>query len=185
MTISDIHEEDRPDAPPRPRWAQQSDLLRDYYDTEWGFPTSDSQQIFELIVLEGFQSGLSWETVLRKRPAFREAFAGFDPHIIAEFTDDDVARLLDNPGIIRNERKIRAAITNARATVALEASGVDLGELVWSFAPDNPYEPGPEAGQSAESSALAKELKHRGFTFVGPVTMFALMQAIGMYDHRL
>lgn len=169
----------------RPSWANTSDLLRDYYDQEWGFPVTDSAEIFERIVLEGFQSGLSWETVLRKRPAFRQAFAGFDPGVVAAFTEDDVERLLVDPAIIRNERKIRAAITNAKATVALEEAGQSLTELVWSFAPDDPYGEGPDAGRSPKSAELAKELKRLGFTFVGPVTMFALMQAIGMYDHRL
>ncbi len=169
----------------RPDWANTSDLLREYYDTEWGFVVSDTYGIYERIVLEGFQSGLSWETVLKKRPAFREAFDGFDPAKVAEYGDDDVARLLDNPAIIRNEQKIRAAITNAKATVELNKTGVDLASLVWSFAPEDPIGDGPDAGQSAESAALAKELKRHGFTFVGPVTMFALMQAIGMYEHRL
>lgn len=169
----------------RPAWANTSDLLRQYYDEEWGFPITDSAGIFERIVLESFQSGLSWETVLRKRPAFREAFAGFDPNAVAAFNDDDVARLLSNPAIIRNERKIRAAITNAQATLALEESGRPLSTLVWSFAPEDAYGAGPDAGSSPESAALARELKAAGFTFVGPVTMFALMQAIGMYDHRL
>ncbi|NLW14603.1 MAG: DNA-3-methyladenine glycosylase I [Trueperella sp.] len=169
----------------RPDWANSSDLLRDYYDNEWGAIVSDTPGIYERIVLEGFQSGLSWEIVLKKRPAFREAFDGFDQAKIAMYTDDDVARLLDNPEIIRNEKKIRAAITNARATVALESAGVSLAGLVWSFAPEDPIGPGPDAGRSAESTALAHELKRHGFTFVGPVTMFALMQAIGIYEHRL
>lgn len=169
----------------RPDWANSSDLLRDYYDEEWGFVVSDTRDIYERIVLESFQSGLSWETVLKKRPAFREAFDNFDPAAVAAYTDEDVARLLDNPAIIRNERKIRAAIANAKATVGLEKSGVSLADLVWSYAPDDPIGEGPEASQSAESKALAKALKERGFTFVGPVTMFALMQAIGIYEHRL
>ncbi len=169
----------------RPAWAQKSALLCQYYDEEWGFPVTDSTAIYERIVLEGFQSGLSWETVLRKRPAFRQAFAQFNPNVVAAFTDEDVARLLNNPDIIRNERKIRAAITNAQATTALAADGVGLAELVWSFAPEDSYGEGPDASYSAESVALARELKRRGFTFVGPVTMFALMQAIGIYDHRL
>lgn len=169
----------------RPEWANTSDLLREYYDSEWGFVVADSTAIFEQLVLEGFQSGLSWETVLKKRPAFRLAFDGFDPHVVAAYTDSDVARLLEDCAIIRNERKIRAAITNARATVALEEAGMSLAELVWSFAPDDSYGEGPTAGRSRESEALAAELKRRGFTFVGPVTIFALMQAIGMYNHRL
>lgn len=169
----------------RPAWAERSDLLRDYYDTEWGLPVRDTPGVYERIVLEGFQSGLAWETVLRKRPAFRKAFRGFDPARVARFTARDVARLLKDEGIIRNRRKIEAAITNAKATVALAAQGIDLAELVWSFAPDpEAPEPASEPSSSAESAALAKALKAHGFTFVGPVTMYALMEAIGVIDHR-
>ncbi len=174
--------------PVRPAWAEGSDLLRDYYDTEWGFPVRDARVVFERIVLEGFQSGLSWATVLRKRPAFREAFASFEPARVAAFDESDVERLMNDAGIIRNRRKIEAAITNARAVLALEAEGVDLGELVWSFEPDAAG-PAREAlrpeTSSPESLALSKELKRRGFTFVGPVTMYALMEAIAIIDHRL
>ncbi|MDP9806874.1 DNA-3-methyladenine glycosylase I [Trueperella bonasi] len=169
----------------RPDWANSSELLRDYYDNEWGYIVCDTPGIYERIVLESFQSGLSWETVLKKRAAFREAFDGFDPAKVARYTDGDVERLMSNPAIIRNETKIHAAIGNARATVALEEKGRSLADLVWSFAPEDPIGEGPDAGQSEESKALAKELKRHGFTFVGPITMFALMQAIGMYEHRL
>jgi DNA-3-methyladenine glycosylase I len=160
--------------------------MRDYYDNEWGFPIRDATGVYERLVLEGFQSGLSWATVLRKRPAFRAAFAGFEPAKVAAFDEDDVARFMSDPGIIRNVQKIRAAITNAKATVALAAEGGDLGELLWSFRPDDPT--APSAGypsQSAESVALSKELKRRGFTFVGPVTMYAAMEAMGVIEHRL
>jgi len=160
--------------------------MRDYYDNEWGFPITDAAGVFERLVLEGFQSGLSWATVLRKRPAFRAAFAGFDPARVAAFGDEDVARLMADAGIIRNEQKIRAAITNAKATLALAAEGGDLGELLWSFRPDDPS--APSAGypsQSPESVALSKELKRRGFTFVGPVTIYAAMEAMGVIEHRL
>ncbi|WP_052462203.1 DNA-3-methyladenine glycosylase I [Nigerium massiliense] len=172
----------------RPAWAETNDLLRDYYDNEWGLPVRDAQGVYERIVLEGFQSGLSWETVLRKRPAFRAAFSGFDPAAVAAFTERDVERLLADPGIVRNRRKIEAAITNARATVRLSEDGDDLGALVWSFRPDDPTRQGDgtdaAATTSPESVALAKELKRRGFVFVGPVTMYALMQAIGILEHR-
>lgn len=170
----------------RPEWAEANDLMRDYYDNEWGFPITDAAGVFERLVLEGFQSGLSWATVLRKRPAFRAAFAGFDPARVAAFGDEDVARLMADAGIIRNEQKIRAAITNAKATLALAAEGGDLGELLWSFRPDDPS--APSAGypsQSPESVALSKELKRRGFTFVGPVTIYAAMEAMGVIEHRL
>ena len=168
----------------RPAWALSSPLLQEYYDTEWGVPVRDARGVYERITLEGFQSGLSWATILRKRPAFRAAFAGFDPEAVAAFDEADVARLLADAGIVRNRRKIDAAITNAAATVALAKAGEDLGELVWSFRPIDPRA-GTEATQSPESLALSKALKQRGFVFVGPVTMFALMQAIGILEHRL
>lgn len=170
----------------RPAWAERNELLRTYYDTEWGFPVRDAAGVYERIALEGFQAGLAWETVLRKRPALREAFAGFDPALVARFGDDDVARLLGDPRLIRNERKIRAALTNARATVALTAAGEDLGALVWSFRPADPTA-GAEVtpSRSPESEALSVELKRRGFVFVGPVTLYALMEAIGVLEHRL
>ncbi len=170
----------------RPAWAETSPLLRDYYDTEWGLPVRDTPGVYERLVLEGFQSGLSWETILRKRDAFRAAFAGFDPDAVAAFTSADVERLLTDPGIVRNRRKIEAAVANARATVALRGQGVDLAEWVWSFRPADPSAPAPQGrSTSPESVALAAELKKRGFTFVGPVTMYALMEAIGVLEHRL
>lgn len=169
----------------RPAWAEANAEMRDYYDTEWGFPVRDARGLYERIVLEGFQSGLAWATVLRKRPAFRAAFAGFDPERVAAFTDADVERLLADPGLIRNRRKIEAAITNARAAVALAADGVDLGELVWSFRPDDPRAASEATPSSSpESAALAAELKRRGFVFVGPVTAYALMEAVGVLEHR-
>lgn len=170
----------------RPAWAESDPLLREYYDHEWGFPVRDTPGIFERIALEGFQSGLSWLTVLRKREALRAAFAGFDPDAVARFTADDVERLLTDPAIVRNRRKIEAAVTNARATVALTEQGVDLAELVWSFRPEDAQAPAEaRPSRSPESEALALELKSHGFTFVGPVTMYALMEAVGIIDHRL
>lgn len=157
--------------------------MTDYFDNEWGFPVRDTPGVYERIVLEGFQSGLSWAVVLRKRPAFREAFGGFDPEVVARYTDADVERLMANEGIVRNRLKIDAAITNARATTALTDAGLDLGGLVWSFRPDDPTA-GADATISPESHALSKALKKHGFKFVGPVTMFALMQAIGILEHR-
>ncbi|MFT3942590.1 MAG: DNA-3-methyladenine glycosylase I [Ancrocorticia sp.] len=193
----------------RPRWADSDELLREYYDTEWGMPVTDEQGIYERICLESFQAGLSWLTILRRRESFREAFAGFDPDVVASFNDDDVARLLADSRIIRNRRKIMAAIINARATVALrEGAGLEkacegsderptgaaagsneqptgLAELVWSFKPEENLRPLSEAevpSQTPESVALAKALRGAGFTMVGPVTMFALMGAIGIVD---
>ncbi len=171
----------------RPPWAARDPLLREYYDTEWGVPVRDEAGLFERLVLEGFQSGLSWVTILRKRPAFREAFAGFSPDAVAAFTEDDVARLMADERIVRNRRKIDAAIANARAVVALRSEG-GLGELIWSYRPETTPQPrtvDEVPSRSPESEALAKELKRRGFSFVGPVTVFALMEAIGVVDTHL
>ncbi len=175
----------------RPTWASHDELLRSYYDTEWGLPIHDEAGVFERLVLEGFQAGLSWRTVLAKREAFREAFEGFIPDRVAAFTTDDVDRLVSAPGIIHNRRKIEAAITNARATVAMRndpptAEGPShLGELVWSYRPA--HDPRPRSQdevptQLPESVALAADLKSRGFRFVGPTTMLALMAAIGIVN---
>ncbi|MFD2758507.1 DNA-3-methyladenine glycosylase I [Gulosibacter faecalis] len=170
----------------RPPWAARDPLLRDYFDTEWGVPVHDEAGVFERIALEGFQAGLSWVTVLRKRPAFREAFAGFDPDAVAVFDDGDIERLLEHPGIIRNRQKIAATIGNARATIALRDEG-GLSEFVWSYRPDDWTPPSSIAEvptTTPESVELSKELRRRGFRFVGPTTMFALMEAIGMVDTR-
>ena len=171
----------------RPPWAARDPLLREYYDTEWGMPVRDEAGLFERLVLEGFQSGLSWVTILRKRPAFREAFAGFSPDVVADFSEDDVARLMADERIVRNRRKIDAAVANARAVLALRAEG-GLAELIWSFRPETTPQPrtiDEVPSRSPESEALAGELKRRGFSFVGPVTIFALMEAIGVVDTHL
>lgn len=171
----------------RPLWAAHDPLLRDYYDNEWGLPVRDERGVFERLSLEAFQSGLSWATILRKRAAFREAFDGFDPDLVAAYDDADIERLLADARIIRHRAKISAAITNARATVALRGAG-GLPEFVWSFQPERTPEPRTFAEvptRSTESEALATALKARGFTFVGPTTMFALMEAIGIVDTHL
>lgn len=171
----------------RPPWAATDPLLREYYDTEWGLPVRDEQGLYERISLEAFQAGLSWATILRKRPAFRAAFHNFHPETVAAFTDDDVERLLLDPGIVRNRLKIRAAITNAQATIALRPDG-GLVDFVWSFQPAAtpiPKTLGEIATTSPESVALSKALRKRGFAFVGPTTMYALMEAIGMIDTHL
>ncbi len=171
----------------RPTWAATDPLLRDYYDTEWGMPVRDETGLFERLSLEAFQSGLSWATILRKRPAFRAAFDGFDPDTVAAYDEHDVARLMADAGIVRNLRKIEATITNARATVALRDDG-GLVDLVWSFKPDRTPAPSSYADvptTSPESKALAKALRARGFVFVGPTTMFALMEAVGIVDTHL
>lgn len=171
----------------RPPWAARDPLLREYYDTEWGMPVHGEAELFERLVLEGFQAGLSWATILRKRPAFREAFAGFDPDAVAAFGAPDVDRLMADARIIRNRRKIDAAIGNARATVDLRAEG-GLPQLIWSHRPERTPEPrtvDEVPSRSPESEALARELKRRGFRFVGPVTVFALMEAVGVVDTHL
>lgn len=171
----------------RPPWAAVDPLLREYYDTEWGMPVRDEQGVYERLSLEAFQSGLSWVTILRKRPAFREAFEQFVPERVASFDDSDVARLMDDARIVRNKAKIRAAITNAQATIRLREKG-GLAELVWSFQPSATPQPATLdeiPTRSAESEALTKALRKEGFAFVGPTTMFALMEAIGILDTHL
>lgn len=173
----------------RPAWAATDPLLREYYDTEWGMPVRDERGVFERVSLEAFQSGLSWATILRKRPAFRDAFAGFDPDAVAGFGEADVDRLLADARIVRNRAKVLATITNARATVRLRDT-VDggLAGLVWSYRPESTPRPHRFADiptQSEQSVALAGNLKRRGFRFVGPTTMYALMEAIGIIDTHL
>ncbi|MFI6214325.1 DNA-3-methyladenine glycosylase I [Nocardia brasiliensis] len=166
-------------------WPLETKLYRDYHDYEWGQTLHGDDALFERLCLEAFQSGLSWITILRKRPAFRAAFADFSIERVAEFGDADVARLLADPGIVRNRLKIDAAISNARVARELD-NGLD--KLLWSFAP--PPRPRPATGADVpattpESVALAKELKRKGFRFVGPTTAYALMQATGMVDDHL
>jgi DNA-3-methyladenine glycosylase I len=171
----------------RPLWASTDPLMRDYYDTEWGMPVRDERGMFERLSLEAFQSGLSWATILRKRPAFREAFDGFDPDLVAGYGGQEVERLVADAGIVRNRRKIEATIVNARATVALRPDG-GLVELVWSFRPaatPTPTSCDEVPTSSPESLALSKALRSRGFTFVGPTTMYALMEAVGIVDTHL
>lgn len=171
----------------RPPWAARDPLLRTYYDTEWGMPINDERGVFERLSLEGFQAGLSWATILRKRPAFREAFADFDPDRVADFGEAEFERLMNDARIVRNAAKIRATFRNAQATVALREEG-GLPALVWSFRPAVTPVPRTLAEiptRSPESTALSRELKRRGFTFVGPTTMFALMEAIGIVDTHL
>ena len=164
-------------------------LYEAYHDDEWGVPVHGEAALLERLALEAFQSGLAWITVLRKRPAFREVFAGFDPERVAGFEEDDVERLLLDARIIRNRAKIEATISNARAVVALHEAGETLDELIWSFAP-----PARERrlaslaeipGQTPASVALAKELKRRGFRFIGPTTAYAAMQACGLVDDHV
>ncbi|KIS28205.1 3-methyladenine DNA glycosylase [Arthrobacter sp. SPG23] len=171
----------------RPPWAAADPLLQQYYDTEWGMPVRDEQGLFERISLEAFQAGLSWATILRKRPAFRSAFHDFQPDTVAAFTEVDVERLMLDAGIVRNRLKIRAAITNAQATIALRGEG-GLVDFVWGFQPavtPSPQSHAEIATTSPESIALSKALRAKGFAFVGPTTMHALMEAIGIIDTHL
>jgi len=168
-------------------WADATPDYRAYHDEEWGVPQRAEVQLFEKLCLEAFQSGLSWLTILRKREAFRSAFAGFVPERVAAFGPADVVRLLDDRGIVRNRAKVEAAIANARATLELPAG---LSALLWSFAPDPAARPRPRSlaevpATTVESTAMARELRRRGFRFVGPTTAYALMQACGLVDDHL
>jgi DNA-3-methyladenine glycosylase I len=167
-------------------WATTPEYVG-YHDREWGRPLHGEAALFERLCLEAFQSGLSWLVILRKRPAFREAFADFDVDAVAAFDDQDVARLLADPGIVRNRAKITSAISNARAVREAVPEGLD--ELLWSFAPartrSRPRSLAEVPATSAESVAMARELKRRGFRFVGPTTAYALMQATGIVDDHV
>lgn len=176
-----------PDGLARCPWAGSTPDYLDYHDTEWGVPVRGESALFERITLEAFQSGLSWLTILRKREAFRAAFAGFDPELVATFDDVDRARLMADAGIVRNRLKVEAAITNARAVLGLRDAG-GLDAVFWSFAPERHARP-TDVSQlrttSPESVALAKALKRAGFVFVGPTTMYAAMQACGVVDDHI
>jgi DNA-3-methyladenine glycosylase I len=167
-------------------WVANDDEYRRYHDEEWGRQQHDPRALYEKLCLEGFQAGLSWITILRRRPAFREAFYDFEPARVAAMTETDVERLLLDERIIRHRGKIEATITNAKATLALD---VGLAELMWGFAPP-PGRPRPSdfsevPAVTVESAALSKELRKRGFRFVGPTTMYALMQSTGMVDDHV
>jgi DNA-3-methyladenine glycosylase I len=168
-------------------WAAEHPINRHYHDTEWGLPVRGERALFERISLEAFQSGLSWLTILRKRPAFRLAFCDFDPDTVAAFTDADVERLMRDPGIVRNRAKIEATRTNARATLALRDDG-GLDRLIWSHKPEQQLEPNTLAelpSATPASKALALDLRAHGFAFVGPTTAWALMEAAGLVDAHL
>jgi len=168
-------------------WAASTADYVAYHDDEWGAVVHGETRLFERLTLEAFQSGLSWLTILRKREGFRAAFAGFGAETVADFGEHDFERLMDDPSIVRNRLKIRAAITNAQAVVRLRDGG-GLDELLWSFAPAEHRRPLNLAdlrATSAESIALAKALKRRGFVFVGPTTLYAAMQACGLVDDHL
>jgi DNA-3-methyladenine glycosylase I len=179
-----------PDGKPRCWWALGTADYIDYHDSVWGRPLHGEAELYERLTLEAFQSGLSWLTILRKRENFRRAFDGFDIEKVAAYGEKEVARLMADEGIVRNRRKIDAAITNAQAARELHAAGETLDELVWGFAPDRESRPAPRIGAdipaiTAESTAMAKELKRRGFVFVGPTTAYATMQAAGLVNDHL
>ncbi len=173
-------------------WGGGTDEYRTYHDNEWGRPVHDDSRLFEKICLEGFQSGLSWLTILRKREHFRSAFARFDIEAVAAFDVPDVERLLQDAGIVRHRGKIESTINNARRCADLRASGESLTDLVWSFAPDAAFRPRTitkawlvDNPKTPQSAALSKELKSRGWTFVGPTTMYAFLQSVGVVnDHQ-
>jgi DNA-3-methyladenine glycosylase I len=175
----------------RCRWGDAPEIYRAYHDSEWGFPVDNEQRLFEKLCLEGFQAGLSWLTILRKRESFRTAFAGFDFERVARFGERDVKRLLADAGIVRHRGKIEATINNAQRALALVESEGSLASYVWRFEPDPKSRPHKltwqallELAQTPESRALSKDLKRRGWRFVGPTTVYAFMQAMGVVnDH--
>ncbi|MBG6146245.1 DNA-3-methyladenine glycosylase I [Labrenzia sp. EL_142] len=163
-----------------------------YHDTEWGWPVDDDRRLFEKVCLEGFQSGLSWLTILRKREGFRAAFANFEFERVAKFNDSDVARCLEDSGIVRHRKKIESTINNANRALELQTEFGSLAAYFWSFEPkpeDRParidFETARTLGKTAESTALSKDLKKRGWSFVGPTTVYAFMQSIGMVNDHL
>jgi len=175
--------------PVRCAWAPASDpAYLAYHDEEWGVPVRDERRLYELLVLEGAQAGLSWSTILHKRAGYRAAFAGFEPDVVAAFGPSDVERLLADPGIVRNRLKVESAVENAKATLALREHG-GLADLLWSFVGGDPLvnrwrSVGEIPAETAESRAMSRELKRRGFRFVGPIVCYAFMQAAGLVnDH--
>lgn len=166
-------------------WAGSDPRYVAYHDTEWGFPVTDDRRLFEKLSLEGFQAGLSWLTILRKRENFRGAFAGFDFEQVAAFTERDVERLLGDAGIIRHRGKIEATINNAGLAIKLVEEFGSLAAYVWRFAPDRSEVPEVPPATSAESIAMSKDLKSRGWRFVGPTTVYAFMQAMGLVNDHL
>jgi DNA-3-methyladenine glycosylase I len=176
-----------PDGDGRTRcwWGSEPEIYRDYHDAEWGFGVVDDHRLFEKICLEGFQAGLSWLTILRKRPGFRDAFAGFDPAIVAGFDDSDVVRLLADTGIVRHQGKIRSTINNARRAQEMVSQHGSLATYFWSWVDFGADAPLAVPATTPESAALARDLKKKGWTFVGPTTVYALIQAVGLVNDHL
>ena len=183
-----MSEDHREDDRKRCAWVSSDPLYLAYHDEEWGVPVHDERRLFEMLVLEGAQAGLSWITILKRREGYRKAFSGFDPEKVARFTPARIEKLLGDPGIIRNRAKVEAAVANARTVLALRnAEGLD--RLLWSFVDGRPRQnrwsaPGEVPAETPESRAMSKELKRRGFAFVGPTVCYAFMQAVGLVnDH--
>lgn len=166
-------------------WGSEPEIYRSYHDNEWGHPVSDDHRLFEKICLEGFQAGLSWLTILRKRDNFRSAFAGFDPKIVSEFEEPDVARLLADAGIVRHQGKIRSTINNADRALDLIDEYGTLTSYFWSWAGPEKEPPTEIPATTDTSTALSKDLKKRGWSFVGPTTVYAFMQAMGLVNDHL
>jgi DNA-3-methyladenine glycosylase I len=174
----------------RCEWPGADPLNLEHHDDEWGVPSRDRRHLFELLTLEGAQAGLSWTTILRKRGGYRDAFAGFEPERVAAFGPDDVDRLMLDPGIVRNRGKIESTIDNARAILALEREGIGFVEHLWSFVGGAPIQNrfegmGELPSETAESKAMSKDLKKRGFRFVGPTTLYAFMEAAGLVNDHI
>jgi len=171
---------------PRCHWASHDPMMSAYHDEEWGVPEYDGRALWEKLMLDGFQAGLSWSIILRKREAFRRAFKGFRPELVARFGARDIARLLKDAGIVRSRAKIEATIGGARAYLEMKQAGVDFSEFVWGLAGGKPIATrGPVPTQTPLSELISRELKARGFKFVGPVIVYAWMQAVGIVnDHR-
>jgi DNA-3-methyladenine glycosylase I len=171
-------------------WAGTDPAMVAYHDDEWGVPQHDDRRLFEKISLEGAQAGLSWSTILRKREGYRRAFAGFDPAKVARFTPAKVERLLADPGIVRNRAKIESTVANARAVKAVQRELGSLDEYLWAFVDGTPIvnrhrDTSTLEAQTAVSVAMSRDMKHRGFRFVGPTTMYALMQSVGMVNDHM
>jgi len=173
--------------PHRCLWAENDALMSAYHDEEWGVPEYDSRALWEKLMLDGFQAGLSWRTILRKRAAFRQAFQSFDPNVVAQFTEADVTRLLEDPGIVRSRSKIQATIGNAQAYVTMAADGEDFSTFVWKMAGGTPilHTGGDIPAKTLLSEEISAALKKRGFRFVGPVIVYAWMQATGIVNDHM
>ncbi len=165
-------------------WAEGDALMQRYHDEEWGVPEHDSRALWEKLMLDGFQAGLSWRTILHKREAFRKAFKGFKPELVAKLTQKDIGKLLADPGIVRSRAKIEATIRGARVYLDMKKAGEDFSEFCWSFVQGEPIKAkgGKPPVKTPLSEKVSKELKKRGFSFVGPVIVYAWMQAVGMVD---